>query len=251
MEEDHPRQLDFDAVTNFRDLGGYRTRDGRRVAWRRIFRSGYLHHMTGADVARLREIGIASVLDLRTARDPDQRQEVALLESAGIRYHNVPFVTGNSRERELRVYDDFLSMGEEYVYRMRHEEFGRHVVEALELIAENGSLPLLFHCHAGKDRTGILAAVLLGALGVVEEDIIGDYTLTAPHIEALHNRMKNDPATPQDILALPGYVWEAAPESMSLFLATIESDYGSAAGYLAAQGADDSLVQRLKNALLV
>lgn len=251
MTAEYPRQIAFDSVTNCRDLGGYRTRDGRCVARRRLFRSGCLHNMFGPDIARFGKIGLTSVLDLRTPREPDRRMEVDILDGAGVRYYNVPFVTGNSRERELMVYDDFLNMGEEYLYRIRHETFGRHVVEALEIIAEKDNLPLLFHCFAGKDRTGILAAILLGTLDVADEDIIEDYTLTAPHMEALYHRMKNDPATPQDIMALPGYAWEASAESMALFLESIRREYGSIAGYLAAQGADMSLVQRLKNALLV
>jgi hypothetical protein len=89
--------------------------------------------------------------------------------------------------------------------------------------------PLIFHCSVGKDRTGVLAAMLLAAAGVIDEDIVHDYTLSAPFIPEIRERFGNDPAAAAEVKALPG----------------------SASGYLEAQGADRSLPRRLQEALLV
>src|SRR5262249_23898623 len=92
MNRSYPRHIDFESVPNFRDLGGYRTRDGRAVAWRRLFRSAALHSMSRLDIARLKEhIRPRAVLDLRTPREPIKQREISLLDEMGARYHNLSF----------------------------------------------------------------------------------------------------------------------------------------------------------------
>src|SRR5262249_50322914 len=142
-------------------------------------------------------------------------------------------------------------MGELYLYRIGQPEFGKRLVESLELIADRNNHPLVFHCSLGKDRTGVLAAMLLAAVGVVAEDIVHDYTRSAPFMPEIRGRMTNDPAASPAWKELPGFQWEASAESMVRFLALLRREYGSAAGYLEAQGADHSLPQRLEEALLV
>src|SRR5215470_7198227 len=86
------RHIDFESVPNFRDLGGYRTRDGRAVAWKRLFRSAALHSMSRPDIARLKEdIRPRAVIDLRTPREPIKQREISLLGEVGARYLNVSF----------------------------------------------------------------------------------------------------------------------------------------------------------------
>src|SRR5437867_5876868 len=86
------KHINFESVPNFRDLGGYRARDGRAVAWRRLFRSAALHSMSRPDIARFKEdIRPRVVLDLRTPSEPNKQREISLLGEVGARYHNVPF----------------------------------------------------------------------------------------------------------------------------------------------------------------
>jgi protein-tyrosine phosphatase len=142
-------------------------------------------------------------------------------------------------------------MGELYLYRIRQPELGQRLVDSLELIADRSNHPLVFHCSLGKDRTGLLAAILLAAAGVIDEDVIHDYILSAPFMPAIRDRLTNDPAARPEVKELPAFQWEASEESMARFLALLRREYGSAAGYLEAQGADNSLPQRLEEALLV
>jgi protein-tyrosine phosphatase len=251
MAEPPTRHLEFDFVLNLRDLGGYEARDGRRVAWRRLYRSGELRHRTTDDLSRLQQItGLASVLDLRS--DEEIRQErVGLLSEAGIRYHNVPFLTGDGPDKqEDDIFSRFSNLGWFYVSLMKDREFGSRLVKSLELITEPVNRSLLFHCTLGKDRTGMLSAIILGALGVSDEDIIEDYTLSARGVQEFLRTFRNDPEVKKAIENLPAYFWEAAAESMSLFLTALRQEYGSVGGYLEAQCAGDSLIPRLEAALL-
>jgi protein-tyrosine phosphatase len=252
MTDSYSRNIEFEAVFNFRDLGGYQAEGGRMVAWRRLFRSAELLHMTKGDTARLKEeIGLASVLNLQHPNQTQQQQELELLNAAGIHYFNVPFRTAMERQQEFEQYQHFSNMGEVYLQRISRPEYGRSIVKALEIIARPENQPLVFHCSAGKDRSGILAAMVLSALGVDDGDIIEDYVLTSPYMKIMYERWANDPATTEDFFTLPDYTWESSIESMALFLSSVKKEYGSARGYLEAQGAEVSLFEQLENALLV
>lgn len=242
----------MESVINFRDLGGYRTRDGRGIVWRRIFRSGELGNINQADFSRLTdEIALSSVLDLRGAAETERFDTSFLLE-AGIRYHNIPFMTeAGVREKENRLSSQISNMGEFYLHLVRDRQFGERIIEALEIIAEPANQPLVFHCAIGKDRTGILAAVLLNILGVEKESIIEDYCLSAPYMVEFLKEVKKDPEMATFIDRHPDFFWTAVPESMSLFLNTLQEEYGSVREYLEKHGAGASLVERLEAALLV
>jgi protein-tyrosine phosphatase len=129
--------------------------------------------------------------------------------------------------------------------------YGTRIVQSLRVLADPDNLPLVFHCSAGKDRTGVLAAVLLSALGVKDQDIIADYATTAFHMERYLNRMSRDPQEAEFLASLPAYIHESAPSSMELLLTGIRREYGSTRDYLTLHGADGVLFEQLENALLV
>jgi protein-tyrosine phosphatase len=264
MSRSYPRHIRFESVPNFRDLGGYRTHDGRTVAWRRLFRSAALHKMDDRDMARLtEEISPRAVIDLRNPRDPEKDREGLLLEGIGVRHYPIPFSTwpwpGPSKspdgsayvKDEAQAHPNATSMGEIYLYRISEQPFGKRLVDALEIIAERDNHPLVFHCSAGKDRTGVLAAMVLAAMGVVDEDVVEDYTLSALIMKEIRHRMTSDPEAAPGLKNLPDFQWEASAESMAAFLSLLRQEYGSADGYLKANGAGSSLIDRLKVALLV
>jgi protein-tyrosine phosphatase len=238
-------------VFNFRDLGGYKAQGGRTIAWRRLFRSSELRHKTSHDIIQLKEdISLHSILDLRSYKQLEPF-EVSKLNEVGAKYFNIPIVD-RSKDNERIDLQKFSNMGEVYSYRiMNHEGFGRRVVEALEIIAESDTHPLVFHCTAGKDHSGMLTAIILGILGVKDEDIIKDYALTGLYMNELINFWNTDIKMSEPLKKLPNYFFEASPDSMALFLSTLGRGYGSARGYINAHGADVSLIHRLENALLI
>ncbi len=251
MAEKHSRQITFESIQNFRDIGGYKTAKGQTVAWRRLFRSGDLRQMTQSDFQKLKkEIKLATVIDLRSAQEIE-RQGVGLVSEANVRYHSVPFIAGANRAEDERLFRKCTNMGEFYLHIVRHKDFGSQIITALEVIAEAKNHPLVFHCAVGKDRTGILASILLSVIGVQDTDIIKDYTLSGPFMIELLKHIKSDPKMAEGAKPLPGYFWKATPKSMELFLTTLRQEYGTVPGYLKTQGAEKSLIKRLKKALLV
>lgn len=253
METHYSRLIPFEEILNFRDLGGYKARGGRTIAWRRIFRCGEMHLMTPKDAKRLKEkLQLKTVIDLRSSIRQAQTG-IGNLAKMGIDYRSVPLnmIIEGDIENETEVLSKFTNSGEIYFFRIKLKDYGESLVKALEIIASPENHPLVFHCNAGKDRSGIVAALLLNALGVADEDIINDYVLTAPFVKKLIERWDNDPATAHIHKNLPYFQKETTPQSMVFFLAALTKEYGSAEGYLKKRGADKSLVKRLEKALLV
>src|SRR5579859_6412456 len=150
------RSFPFEAVFNFRDLGGYATRDGRMVRWRTLFRADGLNRLTEEEAEQLRGLGIVTVIDLRTVEELARGRAPERLAGA---FHHLPMfdvVPDWSAEPDVAS-PTFLA--DRYVEML---ESGRDAVaRALQVLADPSSLPAVFHCAAGKDRTGIVAAVVL------------------------------------------------------------------------------------------
>jgi protein-tyrosine phosphatase len=252
MTEIYQRHLRFKSVTNFRDIGGYHTRQGRTVAWRRVFRSGEFARINPDEYRRLtEEIRLASVVDLRSDLEV-KRQGIGLPADAGIKYYNISFIAdGGNRQAEAERYKSFTNMGEFYIELARHKGYAQKIIKALEIIAEPKNHPLVFNCAIGKDRTGMLAAMLLSVLGVADADIIEDYSLSDQYMDALREQLKKADDVPDDVKLLPDFFWRAEPASMALLLSTIRQEYGSIKDYLEFMGCEPSLTERLEKALLV
>ena len=176
-----PRVVPLEGCSNLRDLGGYRAADGRRVRMGRVFRSGSLAHLTDADLARFRTLGIRTVCDLRGVReserapsrlpqtDPPDIVPLSIEPRVGASLRDMlrrEEVTGEDTYALLRA--AYAAYAGEHLPRYR----------ALFALLLDGRLPLLFHCSAGKDRTGFGAALLLTALGVPLETVVADYLAT-------------------------------------------------------------------------
>jgi protein-tyrosine phosphatase len=252
MTEPNQRHLKFKSVTNFRDLGGYRTESGKVVPWRRIYRSGEFSRINADDFRRLNEeLKLATVLDLRSDFEV-KRQGTGLPDGCSIKYYNVAFIAdgGKATDVEASRYNTFTNMGNFYLEIVENKGFGKQVVQALEIIAETKNHPLVFNCAIGKDRTGILAAMLLSTLGVAEQDIIEDYSLSDQYMDELKKQLESHGDIPDDVKKLPDFFWRAEPDSMVFLLVTLRKNYGSVSDYLKHMGAEKSLAERLKSVLL-
>jgi protein-tyrosine phosphatase len=253
MEEQYNRQVAFDNILNFRDLGGFKARGRRTVARGRVFRSGEMHHATERDITRLKkEFKLKMIIDLRSV-GTIEKLGIEPFEKIGAAYHNLPFVliSDSTNDTDKRIFEGFTNSTQTLFYRVSSPEYGQKIVQALEIIAAPRNHPVVFHCNAGKDRSGVLAAILLKTLGVENADVIADYCLTALCLDEFIARWDADPRTADVHKSLPSFQKEVVPETMSSFLAMLKKEYGSAAGYLKDNGAEASLVARLEAALLV
>jgi len=248
----YERHLRFKSVSNFRDIGGYRGDLGKRVAWRRIFRSGEFRNVTTEDIKRLtEELSVKTVLDLRSSSELKNNGK-GLLEGSPVRYCNIAFMTDDDGDPEANAkkYDQMVNLGDFYVELMSSKEYGGKIIQALEIIGDPANHPLVFHCAVGKDRTGMLAAMLLTLLGVKEADIIEDYTLSAPYMVEVKAKFLADPKVREAAPKIPDIFWGAVAPSMEILLNWLKKEYGSAEQYLKDMGMPAGLPAQLKNILL-
>ena len=246
------RQIKFEGFQNFRDLGGYKTRDGRTIGWQRVFRSGETYGMTPADFQKLKDkLNIKTVIDLRSDFEITKDGR-GLISGSGIKYFQIPLIKdGGDKDANIRRYSGHTNMGQFYVSLSGKKDFINGIIEALEIIAVPENHPLVFHCSAGRDRTGFLASILLCILGVPTSQIEKDYCLSEPCIRKIINERKANPEINDVNTGLPDYFWETVPASIALLLSTLKKNYGSVEKYLVNQGAKPSLMRRLNQALLV
>jgi protein-tyrosine phosphatase len=251
MAEKFTRKIAIESVINFRDLGGYQTKDGYTVAWRRIFRSGDFRNITPDDFARIeKEVGLKAVIDLRTTEEIKQQGKYGFSE-AGIRYHHVPFPgDGNNSKDQDKALKACTNLGEFYLQMINSKTFQKQLIAALQIIADVKNQPVAFHCAIGKDRTGILSALLLSILGIDDAAIINDYTLSGPPVQELRDKMMLNPPDIDFVKKIPDYFWEARPETMALFLTTLKQKYGTIVGYLINLGVDTYLIEGIRKVLL-
>jgi len=198
---------------------------------------------------RLRkEINVKSVLDLRDKTETDSRR--GLSETAGITYVNIPLSTDTGNIGAVELVRSLGENGKAYVLNMQDVNYGHRLVECLRVIAK-ADYPLIIHCSAGKDRTGVLAACLLSVLGVESRDIMKDYTLTGPYMARHIERLSRDPNDAKFLKDLPAFMLQASAASMELFLSSMRENYGSIRAYLLKNGADMTLFGQLDQALLI
>lgn len=237
------RRIELAGPVNFRDLGGYAAGDGRRVRWRRVFRSDSLGPVTPADASHLtEELGLVSVVDLRSTHEVEKEGRGALVDAA-VEYHHLPLfevVPGVRPEWPDTLHD---------LYRTLLRDSADRVAAVLGVIATAEAHPVVFHCVAGKDRTGVVAAVLLGLLGVSKDDIVSDYALTQEIMPVMLERWRRSSDRP-DEKEFPAHVLQAEAHTMRRLLDLLDEDYGSVTGYARAGGVTDEVVGALRAHLL-
>ncbi|MFI9719657.1 tyrosine-protein phosphatase [Streptomyces sp. NPDC052396] len=239
------RHIAFDRLHNFRDLGGYRTDEGRSLRWRRLYRSDSLGKLQGQDLDRFRALGIRTVIDLRYPWEIEARGAVPGRD--GLSYHNLSIEHRPYDQAEIDpALDPWRYLADRYAEVAM--DGAKEIRTALEVIADGDGGPLVFHCASGKDRTGLIAALVLSLLGVSEDDIAADFAVT----ELATARLLADwqAAHPDRTMRWPGY--GRAPEQViRLFLADLAAAHGSVRGYTTeVLGVDEQLAEQLRNSLL-
>ena len=240
------RSIRLDGCLNFRDLGGYPTQDGRTVRWRMLFRSDALHLLTADDIARLRdELRIGDVIDLRSTAEVRSDGRGPLADEA-IRFHHLPLFDGDAVRRDENP--AAYTLADRYFLLA---EFAKDAIARVITTLASSDAPAVYHCAAGKDRTGVISAVLLGILGVKDEIIVADYAATQENLDAIIERLMASEGYQTMLSALPPDTLHAQPETMITLLERVRDRYGSMRAYARDAGVSDDAVGRLAARLLV
>jgi protein-tyrosine phosphatase len=239
-EHDPRRFLRLEGVRNARDLGGYRTRDGRAVRWGRVYRAGALGEATASDIEALRARGLRVVCDLRSGPErvaaPDH-----WLGDAGIAGWGQPAAEDVGDSHALLAACLVSTARTRGVMTEAYRHMPYVQTAALDAVFSRlvrGDVPLLFHCSAGKDRSGGVAALLLLALGVPRETVIDDYLLSNLEFESLCRDFLLNPrhaAAHQD----PSRAWlpliDSDPGYLDALFDAVYARHASIEGYLATE----------------
>jgi protein-tyrosine phosphatase len=249
MSIDQDRHLAFEGLFNVRDLGGYRSADGRHTRWHTLYRADGLNRAEGADLARLADLGLRTVIDLRT---PDERVERGSfpVDALPVDYHHLPVLqhTWEGHEFEPDV-DGVAFLVDRYTEML--EVGADAIASALHLLADPRLAPAVFHCAAGKDRTGVLAALVLGLLGVDDETIAADYGLSRVGMLAMIDWLRaTRPEVADAMVDQPGPMLECPPEAMFGLLARLRDTHGSIEGYAWSIGLSGQTIDQLRDTLL-
>lgn len=243
--------MEFAQIDNVRDLGGLPVTGGGTTRFGMVFRSSTLQQATESDLARLLgPLGLRTVIDLRLPDEVD-REGYGPIAGTEIRIAGLPIrksPQSSLAARDLVPDKTRVDLTDLYVQLLAGS--AEHIVAAVRLIIDPERRSVLFHCAAGKDRTGVLAAVLLDAVGVDHEAIAHDYVLTNERMQRVRDRLN----------ALPSYtglppantgILAITPEVMLGFLRNLHADHGGAAAWLLANGLTTEELASLRETLVV
>jgi protein-tyrosine phosphatase len=237
------RHLPVTGTLNFRDIGGYPVAGGGTTAWRTLLRSDALHQLGPAGLDEISRLHLRSVLDLRVPEELDiSPSPLGEFADRGVRHAHLSIVGA-----------DFSALPPELpgVYSFIVEKRSAAVGAAIKSLAQPGALPALVHCTAGKDRTGIVVAFTLSAIGVPDDYVAADYALSSMYLEAdqtpvigqiAANTGLGDQLT-QALMASP-------PELILQALELARGQAGSIEGYLTRNGVTDDDLTALRSALV-
>ena len=252
------RSIALEGCLNLRDLGGYAVADGRVVRLGCLYRSADLCSLTDTDLEVFAALGISLVVDLRSA--PERSSRPSRLPP-GIDVHERPTAsqrTGTAETLEAQIAAGTVPARDDDVFaevyvRLLDESLVPSLRDILESALDARTRAILFHCTAGKDRTGLAAAVVLGVLGVDEATIVADYELTeqhwaVPRLAALADLLAEHGVTEEQVRPF----LEPRTEVFRRALAHVDDRWGGFGGYAVDHlGVDPSLPERLRAALLV
>jgi len=244
--------IELEGCFNFRDLGSYTNASGKQMRSGQVFRADGLQRLTNADLDRLSgEVGLRAVIDLRSSDEvaADGRGEI----EQRMAIHHVPLferprADGGQAPADWIKPEQLSHMGD--LYWLMLQAARAPIVEVVRLIAEADS-PVVFHCAAGKDRTGVISSVLLSLLEVPRETIIADYAFSRKNIDAINARLGESDTYKKMMEAMPPDVYDADPAAMTHFLSKVTEEEGSMADWASNAGIDAAMRAQLQARLLV
>ena len=242
------RHYSFEGCFNFRDIGGYLNQDGKRVKKGLYFRAGRQDRMTEKDLVQLSDLNISTQIDLRKQEEVlDQGR--GPLEDMGAKYINISVIPEGGSEKLNKLVGDTGISGKRY---LGYLEFGpTSWLRLFGILADEENLPVLLHCTAGKDRTGVSTAFLLSVLGVSRDIIEADYLLTNLDTERQADFIESTVGYPEGynrekMISIAG----VPKDAMKDFLDGVESKWGSAVEYLQKIGITNDQMDMIRNNFL-
>lgn len=243
----HIKHIPMDGPKNFRDIGGYMNGEGRLVAWNRLYRSDGLSALSERDEALFRALDIRTIVDLRGSAERDMLPDSI---PEGVEYFHCPMMREAGADKASALSDFARSLVVGYKSMVTDDAaLAGAAVNAVIDGLEKGAV--VFHCSAGKDRTGVLAAILLLLLGVGEEDIIADYQVSHTYNEkGINAVIVRSPEIAQRF-SLPGgdSMLRSEPENIKAVLDELNAQNISAR--MEQAGVSPSSQQRLRDHMLI
>ena len=243
-ERHHP----FEGCFNFRDIGGYPTTDGRRVRWGRYYRAGRQDRMSPEDLAKVERLRINTQIDLRK---PDEiaDQGRGPLPEMGASYYNIPVIPEGGTDRLQQLVGDTGISGKRY---LGYLSFGPESwLRMFEIFAADDEHPILIHCTAGKDRTGVSTAFLLSVLGVDRAWIEADYLLTNRDVPRQADFLERNGGYPEGYDRQMMMHAAGVPETaMRDFLDGLHEQWGGPLEFLREIGITDATMERVRRNFL-
>ncbi|HYH48709.1 MAG TPA: tyrosine-protein phosphatase [Acidimicrobiia bacterium] len=228
---------------NFRDLGGLPTEDGRITRHGVLYRSATLHDCGPADAAVLRDrLGIGSVIDLRT-HDEIAAQGAASAAAWGARCLSLPVLPP-----PLPAHGGPADLLSRYLAYLEHST--PNVIAALRHVSEELPRPVAIHCTSGKDRTGVVVSLLLRLVGVTRDAVVRDYAATTGNVSSVMERLGRTGPRPLKAGDIPPGILEAEEQTLSGFLAMLESRYGGVRAWALGHGLERGAIAALEAALI-
>jgi protein-tyrosine phosphatase len=234
------RRIELGGTLNLRDLGGYPAAGGGFVRWRTLLRSDALHKLDSVGLAALSELGLRTVVDLRTKLEAETAPSA--LDGLQVRLAHISILSGDMQSLPLEL---------ESIYRYMITECGDAIGAAIKELCAADALPALVHCSAGKDRTGVVIALALAALGVPDQVIAADYALSSVYLDP-----DRTPAIGQ-VQASTGLgdgltrqLMTSPPALILDTLAWVRAASGSVDGYLREHGLGPEDLAELRGALI-
>jgi protein-tyrosine phosphatase len=258
------RWIKLDGAVNVRDLGGLATTDGDRTRFGRVLRSDNLQDLTPQDIRRLiNDLALRDVVDLRSGPEVTLEGPGPLTRAPGVRIHHLSLFAegGEYTDVEADIPPDPIAPrridankvlpwqerrddGPETDRSVGHylgylQERPDSVVGALRVMARSQGAALV-HCAAGKDRTGVVCALALEAVGVLREEVVTDYARTGERLEGILRRLRGSTTYAADLDSRPTDSHLPHTSIMNTFLATLDESHGGALGWLASHGWTDT-----------
>jgi protein-tyrosine phosphatase len=233
------RRIEIAGVANFRDVGGYPAAGGRTVRWRRLFRSDAPHRLDADGMAILSTFQLRSVLDLRTPAETELAPSP--LDRLAARTTRISLLGSDLESLPVEL---------DAIYRFLIDERGDAIGEAVRVLCRPGAMPALVHCSAGKDRTGIVIALVLAALGVPDGLIMADYALSASYLELDQTPVIGELAATAGLDEQQAAALLASPAQLiAMVLDRVRTSAGSVDGYLTEHGVSGAELANLRAAL--